>query len=339
MLFSALSTITTLEEAAAAAAAAEAAAAAATAAAPTALGAGSGALMAGMTGAELAPATATAMPGVTAPLAAAAAPASDAAMANAGQGIMQGAGAAPGADASTAANMIQQDIVRNADMANQPAATPLPDVNQQAAAFNQAVDTSMANVNNAMAQQPAPSASGAAPGAPGGPLQQYAESARQSSGVSESAFNIPKANVESSIFDSFGGLGKGLRTALDFYKELPTPLQYLTAGLASQKLGLFEQEQPKRYKSKGIGGFKDVDWKNFRAAEPNPYLYGGKFAGGGMVDGVSPSPALPNYPMARQNHMAYAQPAVQNPISQNVLDVGDSNALDPYTGMPAYASG
>jgi hypothetical protein len=43
--------------------------------------------------------------------------------------------------------------------------------------------------------------------------------------------------------------------------------------------------------------------------------------------------------MSQQKPLAYANPSMQNPISQNVLDVGDAGNLDAYTGMPKFAEG
>ena len=45
------------------------------------------------------------------------------------------------------------------------------------------------------------------------------------------------------------------------------------------------------------------------------------------------------YPMSQQRPFAYANPAMQNPISQNVLEVGDAGNLDPYTGMQRFSDG
>jgi hypothetical protein len=56
--------------------------------------------------------------------------------------------------------------------------------------------------------------------------------------------------------------------------------------------------------------------------------------------GIMPTTGQNNmYPMSQQRPLAYANPSMQNPISQNVLDVGDSSNLDPYTGMPKFSDG
>lgn len=137
--------------------------------------------------------------------------------------------------------------------------------------------------------------------------------------------------------------------AYEGYKKAPTSLQYLGAGYAAKKLGLFGQnEQP------GKPSYKKQDMSQFRAWSPNPYPTPGRagFADGGPVEamsnmnaGIATAPGMNTtganlyYPMSQQPKMAYINPGMQNPISQNVMDVGDTSRLDPYTGMPAFAEG
>jgi hypothetical protein len=78
--------------------------------------------------------------------------------------------------------------------------------------------------------------------------------------------------------------------------------------------------------------------------EPSPYMAPGRagFADGGPVEAMSNMNAVganPYYPMSQQPRLAYSTPGIQNPVSQNVLDVGGAGRLDPYTGMPAFAKG
>jgi hypothetical protein len=129
------------------------------------------------------------------------------------------------------------------------------------------------------------------------------------------------------------GLTKGFNTAMDFAKDHPF---YTTAGLyAAQKSGIFGggmEEDKDKY-----GG--RVDMSAFRGMEPNPTF---RAAEGGPVEAMSNMNAMsgnPYYPMSQQPRLAYANPGVQNPISQNVLDVGGTGRLDPYTGMPTFAKG
>ena len=59
-----------------------------------------------------------------------------------------------------------------------------------------------------------------------------------------------------------------------------------------------------------------------------------------MNAGIMPTTGQNNmYPMSQQKPLAYVNPAIQNPISQNVIDVGDANRLDPYSGMPTFSGG
>ena len=141
------------------------------------------------------------------------------------------------------------------------------------------------------------------------------------------------------------------KSTYEGYKAAPAPLQYLSAGLAAKQY-LFPQQQgaPKdKYKPTPYSGLSP----NFTPGGPSPYLYGANgglmsaYADGGPVEqmsnmnaGVMPTTGQNNmYPMSQQKPLAYANPAIQNPISQNVLDVGATNRLDPYTGMPAFSEG
>jgi hypothetical protein len=145
------------------------------------------------------------------------------------------------------------------------------------------------------------------------------------------------------------------KTAGDAYKEFqkaPPALQYLSAGLAAKKYLVEEPKGPKKeeYKRTPYDGlsptFAATETGEYKApGGASPYLYG--FADGGPVEqmsnmnaGIMPTTGQNNmYPMSQQKPLAYANPAIQNPISQNVIDVGASNRLDAYTGMPTFAEG
>jgi len=43
--------------------------------------------------------------------------------------------------------------------------------------------------------------------------------------------------------------------------------------------------------------------------------------------------------MSQQPRLSYVNPGMQNPVSQNVLDVSGAGRLDPYSGMPTFAKG
>jgi hypothetical protein len=96
-----------------------------------------------------------------------------------------------------------------------------------------------------------------------------------------------------------------------------------------------------------LGGKKDddddeyggsADLSKFTASGPSPYLYG---AGGGSVSDLPMNTVggNANYPMSQQRVSAYTRPSIQNPVSQNVIDVSGAGTLDPYTGMPSYSGG
>jgi len=139
--------------------------------------------------------------------------------------------------------------------------------------------------------------------------------------------------------------------AYEGYRKAPAALQYLSAGAAAKQFLMDKPEgAPKdKYKPTPYSGLSP----NFTPGGPSPYLYGANgglmsaYADGGPVEqmsnmnaGVMPTTGQNNmYPMSQQKPLAYANPAIQNPISQNVLDVGATNRLDPYTGMPAFSEG
>jgi hypothetical protein len=160
------------------------------------------------------------------------------------------------------------------------------------------------------------------------------------------ASNVPSLEAAPAADATLNGLQRGIKTAIDLaskgweeYKKAPASAQYLGAGLAAKKLGLFEQKQPEGKKQ-----YKPTDMSGFQPTRSPFYPYTGQtgFADGGPVEAMSNMNAVggnPYYPMSQQPRLAYANPGMQNPISQNVLDVGEGGRLDPYTGMPAFASG
>jgi hypothetical protein len=98
------------------------------------------------------------------------------------------------------------------------------------------------------------------------------------------------------------------------------------------------------------------DPERFQPGGASNQLYGGVSAAngglmgydvGGPVEqmsntnaGIMPTTGQNNmYPMSQQRTFAYANPSMQNPISQNVLDVGDAGNLDAYTGVPKFSAG
>jgi hypothetical protein len=158
------------------------------------------------------------------------------------------------------------------------------------------------------------------------------------------ASNVPSLEAAPAADATLNGLQRGIKTAIDLaskgweeYKKAPAAAQYLGAGLAAKKLGLFEQKQP------GEKRYKPINMAEFRPSVA-PFSPTGRtgFADGGPVEAMSNMNAVggnPYYPMSQQPRLAYANPGMQNPVSQNVLDVGGAGRLDPYTGMPAFASG
>jgi hypothetical protein len=125
------------------------------------------------------------------------------------------------------------------------------------------------------------------------------------------------------------GLRTGFDKAMNFAKENKTEL--LMGTLAMQMMNRPGEQGEKKYKRQDMSGFSG--W------EPNPYMSGpgrAGFAEGGPVEAMS---NMNMYPMSQQPRVAYANPGVQNPISQNVISPAASDRLDPYTGMPMMASG
>ena len=150
-------------------------------------------------------------------------------------------------------------------------------------------------------------------------------------------FNLTDKEIASKVAErqSAGGvdsLTDGFMKAMKYANDNPLPT---AAALYSvQKSGIMGgDEEPgsdKRYKG--------ADLSNFTASTPSPYLYG---AGGGSVSDLPMNTVggNANYPMSQQRVSAYTRPSVQNPVSQNVLDVSGAGMLDPYTGMPSYGEG
>jgi hypothetical protein len=193
----------------------------------------------------------------------------------------------------------------------------------------------------------------------------------QSAGITEAA--APTSKLVEGGQSAFKMLGE----AYDSFNKLPMAAKLGTA-LVTSELAKPSQSGPKKeeYKSSfnsgsfnrseanpyiyggpggGTGVAADNEESGFNRSEPNPYLYGGGFANGGLMGydvggpveqmsntnaGIMPTTGQNNmYPMSQQRPFAYANPSMQNPISQNVLDVGDAGNLDSYTGMPKFAEG
>ncbi len=277
-------------------------------------GTGAGALSAGMTGAALTP-TAAAVPEATALASSApqltslaqASPEIAANLAAAGQGAA-GATGAVAPEVAAAGQGIMQGVAPQA-------AAPL-----QAAGSSPATTAGAQNVFGTASFQP-PVAAGGQPGF-GAPV------------VTPSAPPppAPQPSFGSGIMD---GLRNGFNKAVEFAQD-----NKYTIGLGL--LGAQMMNRPSGPKKEKYG---QRDMSGFTAGgEPSPYMALGRagFAEGGPVEAMSTMNAVggnPYYPMSQQPRLAYANPGVQNPISQNVLDVGATGRLDPYTGMPAFARG
>lgn len=309
-----------------------------------ALGAGAGALSAGMTGAALAPEAAAAMSQAPQLATAISAGAVSPEVAGAGQGIMQGAAAAPTAPGMAAAPATPL--------------TPPPPAGGDVAAF--AADQTMAGagapVNPTMAPPPAPPAGGPptggiaqAPQAPGFGQPDFVPPSAPGGvpGISAPVQNIAAASPppasEGGVMNS---LEKGFNAARDFakgayeeYKKAPMPLQAIGAMTTYQKFMAPEQKGPSSYKG------KPVNMSGFHTSTPSPYLYG--FADGGSigpVERMSQANAVganTMYPMAQQQNFGYASYAAapQRPVSQNMLEPEGEMRTDAYTGEPKFAKG
>ena len=281
--------------------------------APTAAGltgTGAGALSAGMTGAALAPTTTTGLGAAGAELGAA--------------GIMQGATGATGAAELTGLDLAKQQAVsgmtQGASAAQAAApATPLPPAGD--------VVTQAANPMSGLTQTPF----GNVPTPPAAP---------PAVGTPFTAPVINPAPPPVPPQPSFGGgIMDGLRNGFSKAMEFAQDNKY-TLGLGLLGMQMMKRPgEPKKekYGQRDMSGF-------YAGGEPSPYMAPGRagFAEGGPVETMSNMNAVGGnmyYPMAMQPRLAYANPGIQNPISQNVLDVGGAGRLDPYTGMPAFAKG
>jgi hypothetical protein len=170
--------------------------------------------------------------------------------------------------------------------------------------------------------------------------------------------NAQNADIASKVAPQSGGimdqlknftdpLTSGFQKAMDYAKENP---KTTAAGLyALSKMTETKPSGGEKYKGSSFRHDKFMP----NGPMMNPYLYGaegglmGSYADGGPVEqmsnvnaGIMPTTGQNNmYPMSQQKPLAYANPAIQNPISQNVIDVGASNKLDPYSGMPTFKEG
>jgi len=317
---------------------AAAATAAGTAATGAALGAGAGALASGMGGAALGAAAPTALTSVAPQLAAsgaagagglgAAAPEIAANLAAAGQagapmaqGIMQGGAQAAASGAPGA--------IPGATGAGDVAAMPV----DQVMAMNPASAPSEAVLTRGITPGAVPGAPPAQPGLSSAVLSPEQQAAGQALIDQNTAAKVAERYANQGGGGLMDSLTKGFNTAMDFAKEHPF---YTTAGLyAAQKTGIFGggmEEDKDKY-----GG--RVDMSAFRGMEPNPTF---RAAEGGPVEAMSNMNAMsgnPYYPMSQQPRLSYVNPGMQNPISQNVLDVSGAGRLDPYSGMPTFAKG
>jgi hypothetical protein len=190
---------------------------------------------------------------------------------------------------------------------------------------------------------------------------QYADAANAANNT------VKIADTTNKPFLGDNAIGRGIETAMKYvkegyeeYKKAPPALQYLSAGAAAKQFLMDEPEgapktTPTPYKRTPYAGLSP----NFKPGGPDSNLYGTyapvNVANGGLMGydvggpveqmsntnaGIMPTTGQNNmYPMSQQRPFAYANPSMQNPISQNVLDVGDANNLDPYTGMQRFSGG
>jgi len=235
--------------------------------------------------------------------------------------------------------------------------TAMPEITSNLAAAGSPAGTSAANgilqnASTASSAAPATAPNAAPPPHVGGsptPIDPFRAAPPAGNGVNPSAGNVgtPFTNANNISPDPairadvppvggppklFDALGEGFNKAMKYASDNPLPT---SIGLYSAQK-LFGKDEGDRKRNKGG---QSADLSNFTPSSPSPYLYG--LADGGMVPAAPMNTMGGNnyYPMAQQNVAAYTRPSVQNPISQNVLDVSDAGGLNPYTGMPSYASG
>ena len=174
-------------------------------------------------------------------------------------------------------------------------------------------------------------------------------------GIANNAYTPPAPVVKNSLLDGFKAAYEGISKTV---KDAPMPFQALGTMATFQKFMTPEEKSPKKeeYKRTPYAGLSP----NFQPGGPSSQLYGGPAgtayaANGGLMGydvggpveqmsnvnaGIMPTTGQNNmYPMSQQKPLAYANPSMQNPISQNVLDVGDAGNLDPYTGMQRFSDG
>ena len=228
------------------------------------------------------------------------------------------------------------------------AAAPAVEASTQAA-------TTQANLANQINTAAAPPAPGTPPSGPM-PNVSTTPSPADAQAASNYYSNAQNADIASKVGSQSGGimdqlknftdpLTSGFQKAMDYAKENP---KTTAAGLYA--LSKMTERKPSGGEKYAGSSFRHED---FNAPMMNPYLYGaegglmGSYADGGPVEqmsnmnaGIMPTTGQNNmYPMSQQKPLAYANPAIQNPISQNVIDVGASNRLDPYSGMPTFKEG
>jgi hypothetical protein len=183
-------------------------------------------------------------------------------------------------------------------------------------------------------------------GDPSGQINQYANAANSSPVTSTPS---PKNAFLDGARQAWDVVSKTADDAYEGFKKAPTAVQYATTALAAKPF-LFpeaKQQGPAKYKRTPYSGLS----QDFTPGGPSPYLYGANgglmqsYADGGMtgpVEQMSNMNAIGGnamYPMANIPRLNYANPVQQRPVSTNVIDTGDSDRLDPYTGMPSFADG
>ena len=195
---------------------------------------------------------------------------------------------------------------------------------------------------------------------------------QQSAGITEAAAPTSK------LLEGGQSAFKMLGDAYDSFNKLPMVAKLGAAAVTSELTkpnqsgpkekeyknsfdsGKFNRTEPNTYLYGGPGGGTGIASTNeesgFNRTNPNPYIYGTTYAAngglmgydvGGPVEqmsntnaGIMPTTGQNNmYPMSQQRTFAYANPSMQNPVSQNVLGTGDAGNLDSYTGMPKFSSG
>lgn len=181
------------------------------------------------------------------------------------------------------------------------------------------------------------------PGTPGNPIDPNAGLLEGVDYAKMTGVDVPHAGQSAS-----SGLQKGFESAMKFAKDNPLATMAIGQGVTS----LLSSNSNSGAPPKKAGARRDMS--GFQASEPStigytpifqptPYAEGGiAYAIGGAVEQMSAQNALganQTYPQSQLQTSMYANPMMQRPVQNNVINSGIDTPVDAYSGEMRYAAG